>query len=104
MIKRLIVMVVPITQNTINLVHTIAANDHMSEGLKIETKNGNIVFDSSCITGVHYVKNMEYGNGDEEREVRNNKFSEDVKMASVLQLLLNSLPSYVLNLLNRNNQ
>jgi hypothetical protein len=43
MIKRRTVTVVPITQNIINLVHAMASNDQMSEGLKIEKKWKNFI-------------------------------------------------------------
>ena len=53
-IKRRTVTTIPITQNVIDLVHKMAENDNMKDGLKIETKSGIILYDSSWIAGVDY--------------------------------------------------
>jgi hypothetical protein len=42
------------TKNVIDLVHTLANNDNMTNGLKIETKTSHILYDSSWIAGVDY--------------------------------------------------
>jgi hypothetical protein len=53
-IKRQTVTPVPITNNIIELVHQMATNDEMKDGLKIATKSGQILYDSSWIAGVDY--------------------------------------------------
>jgi hypothetical protein len=51
------VTTVPINLNIIDLVHQMADNDNMSDGLKIETKPGLILYNSACIAGVDYQEN-----------------------------------------------
>jgi hypothetical protein len=51
-IKRRVVTPLPMTRNVIDLVHTLAKNESMPDGLKIETKTGHILYDSSWIAGV----------------------------------------------------
>jgi hypothetical protein len=53
-IKRCTITIIVITKNFINLVHTMATNDNMKEGLKIERRSGSILYDSSWIKGVAY--------------------------------------------------
>jgi hypothetical protein len=53
-IKRRTVTPVPITQNVIKLVHDMADQDGMPNGLKIETRSGKILFDSAWIAGVDF--------------------------------------------------
>jgi hypothetical protein len=59
---------IPITKNVINLVHTMATNDNMKEGLKIESRTGTILYDSSWIAGVDYSITTESEEEDEENE------------------------------------
>jgi hypothetical protein len=53
-IKRRTVTTIPITQNVIDLVHQMSDNDGMQDGLKITSKSGTILYDSSWIAGVDY--------------------------------------------------
>jgi Reverse transcriptase (RNA-dependent DNA polymerase) len=64
-IKRRNVTIVPITQNVIELVHKMAENDNIRNGLKIETRAGTILYDSAWIAGVDYAISPE---NDEEIE------------------------------------
>jgi hypothetical protein len=57
-IKRRTVTVVPITSVIIDLVHKITDNDKLPDGLKIATKSGIILYDSSWIAGVDYMKSV----------------------------------------------
>lgn len=70
-INRRTVTTVPITQNIIDLVHAMADQDKMSDGLKIETRSGRIIYDSSWIAGV------EYENDDETNDKNDNIDSND---------------------------
>jgi hypothetical protein len=56
-IKRCTMTTIPITTNIIDLVHKMADNDNMSDGLKIETKSGLILYDSAWIARVDYQEN-----------------------------------------------
>jgi hypothetical protein len=47
-IEQRTITTVPITQNIINLVHKMAENNNMSDGLKIHTRSGLVLYDSSC--------------------------------------------------------
>ena len=51
-ITRRTVTPIPMTQNIIDLVHDLATRDGMPDGLKIQTKTGQILYDSACIAGV----------------------------------------------------
>jgi hypothetical protein len=53
-IKRCTITTIPITENVIDLVHSMAENDNMKTGLEIETRSGTILYDSSWIAGVDY--------------------------------------------------
>jgi Reverse transcriptase (RNA-dependent DNA polymerase) len=53
-IKRRNVTQVPITQNIIDIVHAMATHDGITSGLKIKSKSGITLFDSSWIAGVDY--------------------------------------------------
>jgi hypothetical protein len=55
-IKRRTVTVIPITSNVIDLVHQMATNDGIQDGLKIKSKSSIILYDSSWIAGVDYNK------------------------------------------------
>jgi hypothetical protein len=48
------VTTIPITQNIIDLVHEMAYNDNLPDGIKIENKSGKIIYGSSWIAGVYY--------------------------------------------------
>jgi hypothetical protein len=53
-IKRRTVTPLPMTQNVIELVHEMATSEGMPDGLKIQTRSGIILYDSSCLAGVDY--------------------------------------------------
>ena len=53
-IQRRTVTAVPITKQVIDVVHAMATSEGMPDGLKIETKSGIILYDSSWIAGVDY--------------------------------------------------
>ena len=53
-IKRRSVTPVPITQNVIDLVHALATQQGMPDGIKITSKTGVILYDSSHLAGVDY--------------------------------------------------
>jgi hypothetical protein len=53
-IKRHTITTIPITENFIDLVHSMAENDNMNTGLKKETRSGTILYDSAWIAGVDY--------------------------------------------------
>jgi hypothetical protein len=54
-ITRQTVQIIPVTSRVVQLVHDIAKQDRMPEGLKIATKTGTILYDSTLIAGVDYV-------------------------------------------------
>ncbi|KAL7564336.1 hypothetical protein ACA910_007188 [Epithemia clementina (nom. ined.)] len=56
--------VVPITQNIIELVHSLSERDNMPTGLKIATRTGHTIYDSTWIAGVDYENNE--NNNDQE--------------------------------------
>jgi hypothetical protein len=76
---------VPITQNIIILVHAMASNNQMSEELKIETKSGKIIYDSSWIAGVKYVEN------DNEDEESHNIYNEDETIEEYDEMDINEI-------------
>ena len=47
----------PMTQSVIDLVHGLATREKMPDGLKITTKTGQVLYDSSCLAGVDYTTN-----------------------------------------------
>jgi hypothetical protein len=51
-ITRQKVQIIPVTSSVVQLVHDIAKQDRMPEGLKIATKTGTILYDSTLIAGV----------------------------------------------------
>ena len=65
---------VPITQHVIDLVHDMANQDGMPDGLKIETRSGKILFDSAWIAGVDY---EEDDNDDDEISIVSNEDYND---------------------------
>lgn len=78
-IKRRTVTIIPITKNVIELVHNMAENDNMRDGLKIETKSGTILYDSSWIVGVDYDDDDDFIDGEEienpnDNEIENQNF------------------------------
>ncbi|KAL7574342.1 hypothetical protein ACA910_008446 [Epithemia clementina (nom. ined.)] len=54
--------VVPITQNIIELVHSLSERSNMPTGLKIATRTGHTIYDSTWIAGVDYNKNKNENN------------------------------------------
>ena len=48
----------PLTSNVINLVHALADRDGIPDGLKIMTKTGHILYDSTSLAGVDYTDNV----------------------------------------------
>jgi Reverse transcriptase (RNA-dependent DNA polymerase) len=76
-IKRRVVTPVPITQNVIELVHKMAEKDGMSSGLKIETKSGTILYDSSWIAGVDYEINRNRNEVDDNDDEENEDHEDD---------------------------
>jgi hypothetical protein len=48
-ITRQKVQIIPVTSSVVELVHDIAKQDRMPEGLKIATKTGTIRYDSTLI-------------------------------------------------------
>ena len=69
-IKRRTVTPVPITQHVIDLVHDMANQDGIPDGLKIETRSGKILFDSAWIAGVDYAED---DNDDDEISIVSNE-------------------------------
>ena len=57
---------VPITNHVINLVHKMADNDGMPDGLKIQNQQGVVLYDSSWIAGVDYKEDEDYEEQDDE--------------------------------------
>jgi hypothetical protein len=53
-IKRRTITPVPITQNAIDLVHALATQQGIPDGIKITSKTGVILYDSSHLVGVDY--------------------------------------------------
>jgi Reverse transcriptase (RNA-dependent DNA polymerase) len=76
-IKRRTVTNIPITQNVIDLVHEMARNDHMQNGLKIEARAGTILYDSTWIAGVDYETITP--KSDEENEENTEEFEEIIE-------------------------
>ncbi|KAL7577185.1 hypothetical protein ACA910_003520 [Epithemia clementina (nom. ined.)] len=60
--------VVPITHNIIELVHSLSDRDNMPTGLKIATRTGHNIYDSTWIAGVDY---------ENQNEENDNVYSED---------------------------
>ncbi|KAL7562162.1 hypothetical protein ACA910_020358 [Epithemia clementina (nom. ined.)] len=60
--------VVPITQNIIELVHSLSDCDNMPTGLKIATQTGHTIYDSTWIAGVDYNENNDNENDNENEE------------------------------------
>jgi hypothetical protein len=54
-ISRQQVRSIPITTSVMDLVHALAKKDHMPQGLKLATKTGTVLYDSTMIAGVDYV-------------------------------------------------
>jgi hypothetical protein len=96
MIKRRAVTIVPITKTIIDLVHAMATNDKMPDGIKIETNSGMTIYDSSWIAGVDYDNDDEktendsaYNDGDdnsaESEEEENFDEMDPNKIAKLIQ-------------------
>jgi hypothetical protein len=66
------VMPVPLTQHVIDLMHAIAEQEGMPDGLKITNRAGIILYDSSWLPGVDYDDDKEY-----EDTVNSNKGSDE---------------------------
>jgi hypothetical protein len=58
-IKRRTVTTIPITSNVVDLIHKMAENNDMTANLKIETKSGTILYNSTWIAGVDYEETTE---------------------------------------------
>jgi hypothetical protein len=64
-ITRQRVQIIPITTSVVHLVQELAKQDKMPDGLKIATKTGSIIYDSTLIAGVDYnPQNVHYPNHD----------------------------------------
>jgi hypothetical protein len=70
MIKRHAVTIVPIKKTIIDLVHAMATNNKMPDGIKIEMNSGMTIYDSSWIAGVVY-------DNDDENTVNNSSYYSD---------------------------
>ncbi len=70
-IKRRSVTPIPITKNIIDMVHAMATKDKVPDGLKIATKAGLILYDSSWIAGVDYESDEDDDEEDYEPESEN---------------------------------
>jgi hypothetical protein len=62
------VMPVPIMQHIIDLIHKMAENDGMPDGLKIQNHHGVVLYNSSWIAGVNYEEDEDYEEQDNEEE------------------------------------
>jgi hypothetical protein len=82
---------VSITGNVINLIHAMAINDNMKEGLKTETIAGTILYDSSWIAGVDYDLTIENEENDEmtKNGVENdeNTYLDDINLNVLADIL-----------------
>ncbi|KAL7564642.1 hypothetical protein ACA910_009330 [Epithemia clementina (nom. ined.)] len=67
---------VPINQNIIELVHQLSESDNLPTGLKIATRTGHIIYDSTWIAGVDYDENYD-SNYNENDENENDSSDED---------------------------
>ena len=102
-IKRRTVTTIPITQNGIDLVHKMAENDNMRDGLKIETKSGIILYDSSWIAGVDYENNNEndditiedHENGENDEIVENDSNYDEMNPNEIVEILEETHPDLV---------
>jgi hypothetical protein len=64
-ITRQRVQIIPITTSVVHLVQELAKQDKMPDGLKIVTKIGSIIYDSTLIAGVDYTpQNVHHPNHD----------------------------------------
>jgi hypothetical protein len=61
-------MPIPIIQHVINLIHKMADNDGMTDGLKIQNHHGVVLYDSSWIVGGDYEQDEDYEEQDNEEE------------------------------------
>jgi hypothetical protein len=78
-LTRRTVTMIPITQNIIDLVLDMANNDKMPDGIKIESKSGTTIYDSSWIAGVDYeYDNNDIDNNDEYDDNDNNDEYDDI--------------------------
>jgi hypothetical protein len=77
---------IPITQNVIDLVHEMANNDDMKEGLNVETKSGLILYDSAWISGVDYQVQDIYGDDDDD-DVETNKNENDTNLNELWDII-----------------
>jgi hypothetical protein len=94
-IKRRALTTIPITENIIELIHTMADNDDMKDGLKIETKSGLILYDSAWIAGVDYEENDEENdNNEEEIEANPNELWDIINEKNALNENAQELQNY----------
>jgi hypothetical protein len=107
-IKRRTITTVPITQNVIDLVHKMAENDKIKEGLQIETKSGKSLYDSSWIAGVDYEENNENikndeGNDENEGGPENNDI-DDTDPEEIADILQSNHPETSVESVSNNTQ
>jgi hypothetical protein len=93
-IKRRTITTVPITQNIIDLVHKMAENENMSDGLKIHTRSGLVLYDSSWIAGVDYEENEENEENNEEIEEIEEIEENDNEIDNEIEEIDNNVDGY----------
>jgi hypothetical protein len=77
-IKQCTVTPVPISIKINELVHNMAQSDSMPDGLKIETKSGTVLYDSSWLAGMDYANN-------EEEEISDDDSNDEHKLEEIDQ-------------------
>jgi hypothetical protein len=76
-IKRRTVTHVPITTAVIEVVHSMATRDGMLDGIKLTTKSGKLLYDSTLPAGVHIPNEMEADNAGVEEEYEEDEEYEE---------------------------
>ncbi|KAL7581338.1 hypothetical protein ACA910_006096 [Epithemia clementina (nom. ined.)] len=71
--------VVPIIQNIIDLVHALAEREQMPPGLKIATRMGHIIYDSTWIAGVDYETDENNNNNNNNNKHNDNDHTNNNK-------------------------
>ncbi|KAL7570585.1 hypothetical protein ACA910_017636 [Epithemia clementina (nom. ined.)] len=69
--------VVPITQNIIELVHSLSERDNLPTGLKIATRTGHIIYNSTWIAGVDYNESNESNESESNESNESNSNEEE---------------------------